>query len=198
MIDQFIDHFCKLIKIIMVIFLAIMVVLVFGNVVLRYGFNSGLALSDELSRWLFVWITFMGAVVAMKEGTHLGTDTLISRLSVRGQKICFVLANLLMLFVGCFLEPTAAITILVPILVPICQQLGIDLVHFGLVMVLNLMIGLLHPPMGMVLFVLARVAKLSVERTTMAILPWLFPLLGSLAVITYFPNLVLWLPKQFY
>jgi TRAP-type C4-dicarboxylate transport system permease large subunit len=60
--------------------------------------------------------------------------------------------------------------------VPICQQLGIDLVHFGLVMVLNLMIGLLHPPMGMVLFVLARVAKLSVERTTIAILPWLVPL----------------------
>ncbi len=109
-----------------------------------------------------------------------------------------LLANLLMLFVGCFLEPTAAITILVPILVPICQQLGIDLVHFGLVMVLNLMIGLLHPPMGMVLFVLARVAKLSVERTTMAILPWLFPLLGSLVVITYAPSLVLWLPKQFY
>ena len=109
-----------------------------------------------------------------------------------------LLANLLMLFVGCFLEPTAAITILVPILLPICQQLGIDLVHFGLVMVLNLMIGLLHPPMGMVLFVLARVAKLSVERTTVAILPWLFPLLGSLVVITYIPSLVLWLPKQFY
>lgn len=59
-----------------------------------------------------------------------------------------LLANLLMLFVGCFLEPTAAITILVPILIPICQQLGINLVHFGLVMVLNLMIGLLHPPHG--------------------------------------------------
>ena len=109
-----------------------------------------------------------------------------------------LLANLLMLFVGCFLEPTAAITILVPILVPICQKLGIDLVHFGLVMVLNLMIGLLHPPMGMVLFVLARVARLSVEATTRAILPWLFPLLGSLIVITYVPSLVLWLPKQFY
>jgi len=109
-----------------------------------------------------------------------------------------LLANLLMLFVGCFLEPTAAITILVPILVPICQQLGIDLVHFGLVMVLNLMIGLLHPPMGMVLFVLARVANLSVERTTMAILPWLIPLLGSLLLITYVPSLVLWLPKMFY
>ncbi len=59
-----------------------------------------------------------------------------------------LLANLLMLFVGCFLEPTAAITILVPILLPIVRQLGIDPVHFGLVMVLNLMIGLLHPPMG--------------------------------------------------
>jgi TRAP-type C4-dicarboxylate transport system permease large subunit len=112
--------------------------------------------------------------------------------------IFLLLANLLMLFVGCFLEPTAAITILVPILVPICQKLGIDLVHFGLVMVLNLMIGLLHPPMGMVLFVLARVAKLSVERTTVAILPWLVPLLGSLIIITYFPKLVLWLPKMFY
>ena len=93
--------------------------------------------------------------------------------------VFLLLANLLMLFVGCFLEPTAAITILVPILLPIARQLGIDPVHFGLVMVLNLMIGLLHPPMGMVLFVLARVAKLSVERTTMAILPWLVPLLGQ-------------------
>ncbi len=112
--------------------------------------------------------------------------------------VFLLLANLLMLFVGCFLEPTAAITILVPILMPIVQQLGIDPVHFGLVMVLNLMIGLLHPPMGMVLFVLARVAKLSVERTTIAILPWLVPLLGSLVIITYFPKLVLWLPKMFY
>jgi tripartite ATP-independent transporter DctM subunit len=112
--------------------------------------------------------------------------------------VFLLLANALMLFVGCFLEPTAAITILVPILVPIAIKLGIDPVHFGLVMVLNLMIGLLHPPMGMVLFVLARGAKLSVERTTMAILPWLFPLLGSLIIITYVPSLVLWLPKMFY
>ena len=107
-----------------------------------------------------------------------------------------LLANLLMLFVGCFLEPTAAITILVPILLPIAVQLGIDPIHFGLVMVLNLMIGLLHPPMGMVLFVLARVAGLSFERTTMAILPWLVPLLVSLAIITYVPKLVLWLPRD--
>jgi TRAP-type C4-dicarboxylate transport system permease large subunit len=108
-----------------------------------------------------------------------------------------LLANALMLFVGCFLEPTAAITILVPILLPIVRQLGIDPVHFGLIMVLNLMIGLLHPPMGLVLFVLARVAKLSVERTTMAILPWLVPLLISLGLVTYIPQISLWLPRQF-
>jgi len=112
--------------------------------------------------------------------------------------VFLLLANLLMLFVGCFLEPTAAITILVPILLPIATQLGVDPIHFGLVMVLNLMIGLLHPPMGMVLFVLARVAGLSFERTTMAILPWLIPLLLALVVITYVPSLVLWLPKMFF
>ncbi len=112
--------------------------------------------------------------------------------------VFLLLANLLMLFVGCFLEPTAAITILVPILLPIATQLGIDPVHFGLVMVLNLMIGLLHPPMGMVLFVLARVAGLSFERTTMAILPWLIPLLLALVIITYVPAIVLWLPRMFY
>lgn len=110
--------------------------------------------------------------------------------------VFLLLANALMLFVGCFLEPTAAITILVPILLPIARQLGIDPVHFGLVMVLNLMIGLLHPPMGMVLFVLARVAKLSLERTTMAILPWLVPLLISLVVLTYVPAISLWLPRM--
>ena len=110
--------------------------------------------------------------------------------------VFLLLANVLMLFVGCFLEPTAAITILVPILLPIVRQLGIDPVHFGLVMVLNLMIGLLHPPMGMVLFVLARVAKLSVERTTMAILPWLFPLLLALAILTYVPSIAMWLPRM--
>jgi TRAP-type C4-dicarboxylate transport system permease large subunit len=111
--------------------------------------------------------------------------------------VFLLLANLLMLFVGCFLEPTAAITILVPILLPIALKLGVDPVHFGLIMVLNLMIGLLHPPMGMVLFVLARIAKLSVERTTVAILPWLVPLLGSLILLTYVPAISLWLPHKF-
>jgi tripartite ATP-independent transporter DctM subunit len=112
--------------------------------------------------------------------------------------VFLLLVNLLMLFVGCFLEPTAAILILVPVLMPVVHQLGIDPVHFGLVMVLNLMIGLLHPPMGMVLFVLARIANLSFERTTMAILPWLVPLLIALVLVTYVPSISLWLPRLFY
>ncbi len=72
-----------------------------------------------------------------------------------------------MLFVGCFLDTIAANTILVPILLPIVLKLGIDPIHFGLDLTLNLMIGLLHPPLGMVLFVLSRVAKLSVSAR-----PW--------------------------
>jgi TRAP-type C4-dicarboxylate transport system permease large subunit len=112
--------------------------------------------------------------------------------------VFLLLANLLLLFVGCFLEPTAAITLLVPILMPICAKLGIDPIHFGLVMVLNLMMGLLHPPMGTVLFVLSRVAKLSFERTTVAILPWLVPLFVTLFLCTYVPGIVLWLPRHFF
>lgn len=118
-------------------------------------------------------------------------------LSITSNKWIFlILVNLLMLFVGCFLDTIAAITILVPILLPLVKQFGIDPVHFGLIMTLNLMIGLLHPPLGMVLFVLSRVARLSVERTTMAIIPWLVPLIIALLLITFIPAITLWLPTE--
>lgn len=110
--------------------------------------------------------------------------------------VFLILVNILMLIVGCFLDTIAAITILVPILLPIAARYGVDPVHFGLIMTLNLMIGLLHPPLGMVLFVLSRVAKLSVERTTMAILPWLVPLVVALLLITFIPEITLWLPRE--
>ena len=117
-------------------------------------------------------------------------------LSITHNKWLFLLlANLLILFVGCFIDTIAAITILVPILLPIVTKLGIDPIHFGLIMTLNLMVGLLHPPLGMVLFVLARISRLSVERTTVAILPWLVPLLLALAAITYIPQVTLALPQ---
>jgi TRAP-type C4-dicarboxylate transport system permease small subunit len=79
--------------------LAAMVVLVFGNVVLRYAFNSGIAVSEELSRWLFVWLTFLGGVIGLREHAHLGTDMLVGRLGPRGKKACLVVAYLLMLLI---------------------------------------------------------------------------------------------------
>ncbi|QEK91172.1 TRAP transporter large permease [Achromobacter insolitus] len=135
---------------------------------------------------VFAWLlTTTQAAQALTDGI----------LSVTQNKWVFLLmANVLILIVGCFIDTIAAITILVPILLPIVLKLGIDPIHFGLIMTLNLMIGLLHPPMGMVLFVLARVSKLSVERTTVAILPWLVPLFLALIAITYVPQITLWLP----
>ena len=97
-----VDSFCRAVTALMAVALMIMVVLVFGNVVLRYGFNSSITVSEEVSRWLFVWITFMGAVIALREHTHLGTDVLVSRLPPLGKKICFVLAHLTMLYI-CYL-----------------------------------------------------------------------------------------------
>ncbi len=112
--------------------------------------------------------------------------------------VFLLLANIFLLFVGCFMETIAAITILVPVFMPIIAKLGIDPVHFGLVMVLNLMIGLMTPPVGMVLFILQKVSGLSFESTVKAVLPWLWPLLATLALITYVPQLVLWLPGILY
>lgn len=99
MIQTFIDKYCQILAWLMVLFLALMVVMVFGNVVMRYGFNSGITLSEELSRWLFVWMTFLGGVVALNERAHLGTDSLIARLPVAGRKLCLAASLALMLFV---------------------------------------------------------------------------------------------------
>ena len=99
MIQKLINGYCRALAWLMVIGLALMVIMVFGNVVMRYAFNSGLTLSEELSRWLFVWMTFLGAVVALNERAHLGTDALISRLPRGGQKLCLGLSLSLMLFI---------------------------------------------------------------------------------------------------
>jgi TRAP-type C4-dicarboxylate transport system permease small subunit len=89
--------YCKALEAVIVVCLALMVLLVFSNVVLRYAFNSGIAVSEELSRWLFVWMTFLGAVVALREHGHLGTEALVSRLGPRGRKACLVAGYILML-----------------------------------------------------------------------------------------------------
>jgi TRAP-type C4-dicarboxylate transport system permease large subunit len=120
-------------------------------------------------------------------------------LTITDSKWTFLLlVNIFLLFVGCFLETIAAITILVPVLLPIALKLGIDPVHFGVVMVLNLMIGLLTPPVGMVLFVLAKVSRLGFEQTLKAVLPWMIPLFATLIIITFAPDFVMWLPRLMY
>jgi len=93
-----IDLYFKVLRFAIAFCLALMVVLVFGNVVLRYGFNSGITVSEELSRWLFVWLTFLGAIVAMRDGAHLGMDSVVARLPAAGKRACFILSNALMLY----------------------------------------------------------------------------------------------------
>jgi TRAP-type C4-dicarboxylate transport system permease large subunit len=136
---------------------------------------------------IFAWLLTVSQTAQLLSDLILGFT--------QNKWVFLILVNLLLLFIGCFLDTIAAITIVVPILLPIALKLGIDPIHFGLIMTLNLMIGLLHPPLGMVLFVLSRVARLSVERTTMAILPWLVPLFAALIAITFIPELTLWLPR---
>lgn len=109
--------------------------------------------------------------------------------------IILIITNLFLFFVGCFLEPVAAMIILIPVFLPICQQLEISLVHFGIIMVLNLMIGLLTPPVGLVLYVIADIAKIPFEEVVRATLPFLIPLVVVLFLLTYIPYIVLVLPR---
>src|SRR5918994_5521779 len=95
--SRVVDGYFVLLKALIALFLAIMVVLVFGNVVLRYAFNSGITVSEEVSRWLFVWLTFLGAVVAMREHGHLGVDSLVKRLPPTGAKLAVLAGQGLML-----------------------------------------------------------------------------------------------------
>jgi len=95
---KLLDFYCEVLKAAIAMCLAAMVVLVFSNVVLRYVFNSGIAISEELSRWLLVWLTFLGAIVALRQHAHLGVDTLVRALPPRGRFVCFVVSYLLMLY----------------------------------------------------------------------------------------------------
>ncbi len=112
--------------------------------------------------------------------------------------IILLLINLILLVVGCFMETVAAITILVPVLLPVAVELGVDPVHFGVIMVLNLMLGLLTPPVGMVLYVLSRVAKVPFEQCVVGTAPFLIPLLLVLLLITFVPAVTMWLPTLIY
>ncbi|UFS77809.1 TRAP transporter small permease [Tardiphaga sp. 37S4] len=101
--SRIVEAYYRSIKIVMAVLLAAMVILVFGNVVLRYVFNSGIAISEELSRWLFVWMVFLGAIVGLREHAHLGVDSFVKLLSPTGRKICYALSHALMLYASVLL-----------------------------------------------------------------------------------------------
>ena len=98
--DRLLGRYTRLLDMLAGLCLALMVVLVFGTVVARYALNSGITISEELSRWLFVWLTFMGSIVALREHGHLGTDMLVSRLPPAGKRACLALAQVAMIFVS--------------------------------------------------------------------------------------------------
>lgn len=93
-----VDLFFKLLELMVVLCLLAMVIMVFGNVIMRYAFNSGIQISEEMSRYAFIWLTYIGAMIAMREGGHLGVDTLIKKLPLLGKKICVFLSESMMLF----------------------------------------------------------------------------------------------------
>ena len=112
----------------------------------------------------------------------------------RNPVVVLLILNVFLLIVGCFMEGLAALIVLIPILLPAIQQVGIDPVHFGVVAVLNLTIGALTPPVGTYLYIMVRVARMSFEDVVKAVLPWCIPLVVVLMLISFFPQLVLWLP----
>jgi tripartite ATP-independent transporter DctM subunit len=109
--------------------------------------------------------------------------------------VLLLIINLLLLLVGCFMDTTPALIVLVPILLPMITAFGIDRVHFGVVMVLNLMIGLLTPPVGLCTFIVSDIAKRPFECVVKATLPFMAILIAVLMLVTYFPDITLFLPR---
>mgnify|MGYP000915414951 FL=1 len=111
--------------------------------------------------------------------------------------ITFLLAvNIVLLLAGNFMEPSSIVLIFAPILFPVAMKLGIDPVHFGIIMVVNMEVGMCHPPVGLNLYVASGITKMGITELTIAVWPWLLSMLFFLVVVTYWPWLSLWLPRQ--
>tara|TARA_B100000945_G_scaffold7791_1_gene6364 strand:+ start:63 stop:1352 length:1290 start_codon:yes stop_codon:yes gene_type:complete len=134
----------------------------------------------------------MGWIITMERLPHEAAEAI--SLYIEHPLLALLIINVFLILVGMFLETLPAILILSPILLPILAPFGIDQVHFGVIICYNLIIGIITPPMGIGLFVAARVANTSPELVLKATMPFLIPLLFGLAVVTAFPTLTLWLP----
>ncbi len=106
-----------------------------------------------------------------------------------------ILVNVILLLLGCVLEGTAILLIIVPVFIPTAEALGIDMVHFGVVCVVNIMIGLITPPYGLLLFIVSSISGSPLRHIVRDVLPFLFAMIGALLLITFIPELVLWLPR---
>lgn len=115
---------------------------------------------------------------------------------VSNKVMLLLIINVFLLIIGCFLETASAITIVVPLIMPLLAAYHINLTQFGIIMVLNLMIGLLTPPFGLVLFVISKIGNISIGRFSRALVPWLLALLGALLLVTFIPQLSLWFPTM--
>jgi tripartite ATP-independent transporter DctM subunit len=135
----------------------------------------------------------LGYILAREQVPRLAADALLG--VTDSQVVFLLLVNLLLILLGMVIEPTSALVISVPILLPIATEFGVDPLHFGIIVILNLMIGLLTPPVGAVLFVLSSVTGISVHEVFQGTAPFLIPLLIVLAIVTFAPDLVLFLPR---
>ena len=109
-----------------------------------------------------------------------------------------LVVNLLLLLAGNVMEPSSIVLIMAPILFPVAIALGIDPVHFGIIMVVNMEVGMCHPPVGLNFYVASSITKMGISELTVAVLPWLLTMLGFLLVVTYVPQISLWLPGLVY
>jgi C4-dicarboxylate transporter DctM subunit len=109
-----------------------------------------------------------------------------------------IVVNLLLLLAGNVMEPSSIVLIMAPILFPVATQLGIDPVHFGIIIVVNMEVGMCHPPVGLNLYVASGITKMGISELTVAVTPWLLTMLGFLLLITYVPEISLWLPRMVY
>ena len=111
--------------------------------------------------------------------------------------ISFLLAvNVILLLAGNFMEPSSIMLIFAPILFPVAMKLGIDPIHFGIIMVVNMEVGMCHPPVGLNLYVASGITKMGITELTIAVWPWLLAMLGFLVMVTYWPGLSLWFPRM--
>ncbi|MFA6507397.1 MAG: TRAP transporter large permease [Treponemataceae bacterium] len=148
--------------------------------------SNGVVLALVMTAVLFGWNLSVAGVPQALGG-------LLTSMS-KNPIVIILIINLFLLFVGCFMEAIAAMMILVPILMPVAHSIGIDPIQFGLIVVLNLMIGTITPPVGIVLYVTANVAKISFERVMKSTAPFLIPLLVVLMLVSYVPQVTTFLP----